>query len=95
MKEDVEGEEMAGEHEWRSRMRGQNTHIADFVVHNRIWKQFGNTGMYLAVLISQCISMYLTGMYLAVIQQLLELGDARRKSWTSCNSDDDTTSSSC
>ena len=77
VKEDVEGEELAGEHEW-SRMRGPGTHIADFVVHNRIWKQFGNTGM-----------------YLAVIQQLLELGDARRKSWTSWNSDDDTSSTSC
>ena len=76
VKEDVEGEEMAGEHEWSNRMRGQGTHIADFVVHNRIWKQFGNTGM-----------------YLAVIQQLLELGDARRKSWTSWNSDDDTSTS--
>ena len=77
VKEDVEGEEMAdGEQEW-VKGRGQGTHIADFVVHNRIWKQFGNTGM-----------------YLAVIQQLLELGDARRKSWTSWNSDDERSSSS-
>lgn len=33
-------------------------------------------------------------MYLSVIQQLLELGDARRKSWTSWNSDDNSSGSS-
>ena len=77
VKEDVEGEEeMAGEHEWSRVRPGQLTHIADFVVHSRIWKQFGNRGM-----------------YLAVIQQLLELGDARRKSWTSWNSGDNSSTS--
>ena len=49
VKEDVEGEEIAGELEQELESRRRRGQIADFVVHNRIWKQFGNTGIFLCL----------------------------------------------
>jgi hypothetical protein len=70
VKEDVEGEETETGEEQDNLGRATGSSIEDFVIHNRIRKQFGNTGM-----------------YLQVIQQLLELGDARRVHCTDSDQD--------
>ena len=81
MTEDVEGEEV----EQIEPVEMQGVHIphpiADFVVNRRIRDKFGNIGK---IICFGCKLAEDTGpIYLAVIQQLLKAGDARRVSCTS------------